>query len=441
MGNTTLPIPIELMIDILQRCGRHDIYNFARTSKANYDTSVHLLYKHIDLVYALESGALERHEKYGVYDFIQVVDLPIGFSCPEFFTEPLTSDPVSDVQEALLKFKTVQELHIVIAEDEYSKTCPTARILRWVFSNYVSRLSTLFLEIYCFSSREQDFEWLLADLATFREDPLPEHDKLKTIKTWVTHSRPRKLMSLISPLLSPFVSGVEKIEIRTRCNLELDAEREWWAPDPDFKYLKGLEPESIIFAFIEDKNLSSAKITCKFITRAWPNLVELDLDLGVNQYIEHYRRLARLRNVQKLSIMFPYHSWDLQVREDMAAEAEYPATRLCQQIPSLQEISIKYMGGNGTMSQTAVFNCIRMKSTPDESGNQSEVVDLGLKELWGEKGDYEDIIGMVRLVREMETVLMKYARERIERYILVDELKVDGFNMPEGKPTDRKSVV
>ena len=71
MGNIALPFPIELMLDVLQRCGRHDVYNFARTSKANYDMSVHLLYRHIDLVIALESEALKRHEKYGVYDFVQ----------------------------------------------------------------------------------------------------------------------------------------------------------------------------------------------------------------------------------------------------------------------------------------------------------------------------------------------------------------------------------
>ncbi|KAF3283857.1 hypothetical protein TWF970_001028 [Orbilia oligospora] len=285
MGNTTLPIPIEITLDILQRCGRHDVYSFARTSKGNYDISVHLLYKHIDLVIALESEALERHEKYGVYDFVQIVDLPIGFSCPEFFTDPLTDDPTSDIQEALRKFKNIRELHIIIAEENYSKTCPTARILRWVFSDYVSRLSTLFLEIYSFSSRDQEFRDLLMDVSTFKNDPLPTHDNLKTIKTWVTDSQPRKLMSYISPLLSPFVSSLETIEIRVRRNFDDDTENDLSDLVFDYTYLNGLGSDNITSAFIEDKQLSSAGLACKYIARAWPNLVELDLDLGIDQFI------------------------------------------------------------------------------------------------------------------------------------------------------------
>ncbi|KAK6521703.1 hypothetical protein TWF506_001907 [Arthrobotrys conoides] len=393
MGNTTLPIPLELTLDILHRCGRHGVYNFARTSKANYDISVHLLYKHIDLVIALESEALERHEKYGVYDFVQIVDLPIGFSCPEFFTDPLTSDPTSDIQEALRKFKNIQELHLIIAEENYSKTCPTARILRWVLSDYVSQLSTLFLEIYCSSFHQQEFKDLLTDVSTFKNDPLPNHDKLKTIKTWVSHFQPRRLMSYISPLLSPFVCGLQNIEIRTRCNFNDNVEDGWWVSDGNYTYLKGLESESITSASIEDKQMSSTKFTCQFISKAWPNLVDLDLDLGIDHYMNHYRRLSRLKHLKKLGIMFPYRTWGLQVRANMAEEAEFPATRLCALIPPLQEVSIKYMGGDCSMSQTAVFNCVRR-----EDEDQSIVASVELKELWGEKGDYEDSIGMLRMV-------------------------------------------
>ncbi|KAF3126573.1 hypothetical protein TWF703_010444 [Orbilia oligospora] len=336
MGNTTLPIPIEITLDILQRCGRHDVYSFARTSKGNYDISVHLLYKHIDLVIALESEALERHEKYGVYDFVQIVDLPIGFSCPEFFTDPLTDDPTSNIQEALRKFKNIRELHIIIAEENYSKTCPTARILHWVFSDYVSRLSTLFLEIYSFSSRDQEFKDLLTDVSTFKNDPLPPHDNLKTIKTWVTNSQPRKLMSYISPLLSPFVSGLETIETRVRRNFDDDTENGWSDLAFDYTYLNGLESDSITSAFIEDKQLSSAGLACKYIARAWPNLVELDLDLGIDQFVG-----------------------------------------------------------------------------PDE--NRPAAVVVGLRELWGEKGDYLDTIEVVRLIREMNSPVTEGLRQRFER--------------------------
>ncbi|KAF3154403.1 hypothetical protein TWF569_000377 [Orbilia oligospora] len=431
MGNTTLPIPIEITLDILQRCGRHDVYSFARTSKGNYDISVHLLYKHIDLVIALESEALERHEKYGVYDFVQIVDLPIGFSCPEFFTDPLTDDPTSNIQEALRKFKNIRELHIIIAEENYSKTCPTARILRWVFSDYVSRLSTLFLEIYSFSSRDQEFKDLLTDVSTFKNDPLPPHDNLKTIKTWVTNSQPRKLMSYISPLLSPFVSGLETIETRVRRNFDDDTENGWSDLAFDYTYLNGLESDSITSAFIEDKQLSSAGLACKYIARAWPNLVELDLDLGIDQFVGHYRRLSRLKALQKLSIMFPYRSWELaDIRENMAEEAECPATLLCRKITSLQEVSIKYLGGDCSMSQTAVFDCFRIEQGPDE--NRPAAVVVGLRELWGEKGDYLDTIEVVRLIREMNSPVTEGLRQRFERYFLIDKLKEVDLKIPEG---------
>ncbi|KAK6534844.1 hypothetical protein TWF281_006143 [Arthrobotrys megalospora] len=431
MGNTALPIPIELVFDILQRCGRQDVYSFARTSKAHYDASVHLLYKHIDLVVALKSGALERHEKYGVYDFVQVVDLPIGFSSPEFFANAEAGDPVGTVHDHLLKFKNIQELHLLIAEDEYSKTGATARILRYVFTDFISRLSTLFLEIYGFNDTELELENILTDLAASTPTGAPNIDRLKKMKSWVTHSRPRRLMTFVAPLLSPFVSNLETIEVRTRCNLEHDAERDWRLQDLDFMYLRGLESESIKFAAIEDKNSSSSQATCRFIRKSWPNLVELELDLGVNHYLLFYYRLSRLKHLRKLEIMYPYQNWDSEVQENMAEESRYPARRLCEKIPSLQEISIKYMGGDGSMSQTAVFNCIRTKSRPDEQGNQSETIELELKELWGEKGDYEDIISMIRLVRQSGSVLVDECRERIERYILVDELKVEGFELPE----------
>ncbi|KAK6350593.1 hypothetical protein TWF718_003782 [Orbilia javanica] len=430
MGNTTLSIPIELVLDVLQRCGRHDIYNFARTSRANYDISVHMLYRHIDLAVALDSTALERHEKYGVYDFVQIVDLPIGFSSPEFFTCPATDDPVSEVQEALLRFKNIRELHLIIAEEEYSTTCPTARILRWVLSDYAPRLSALFLEIYCCRPFESKFVSVLKDLAT-EKDASPEHNKLKTIKVWVTHCRPRKLISYLAPLLSPFVASLENIEIRARCDLDPDAAREWWIPGQDYQYLKSLESKSIKSAIIEDKNLSITRATCQFVAKFWPNLVELELDLGANHYVEQYRRLSRLRNLQKLAIMFPYHSWHPEVQAHMGKEAEYPATILGEKIPTLQEVSIKYIGGDCSTSQTAVFDFLRTKSDPDEHGSQSEVVAVNMRELWSEKGDYEDIICIMKLVREMGCVLLEEARERIERYILVDELKVDGFEISE----------
>ncbi|KAK6362169.1 hypothetical protein TWF730_005865 [Orbilia blumenaviensis] len=362
-----------------------------------------------------------------------IVDLPIGFSSPEFFTDPETPYPVAVVQNELQRFKNIRELHLLIAEEKYGLDCPTARILLYVFTRYISRLSTLFLEIYGSEALRLELENFFGELGGSVSEFSRQHDKLKTIKIWITHSLPKRLLLSISPLFSRFVTGVERIELRSRSNLEVDLSPDQWMPDSFFIY-DLFESKSVKFAAIEDKFSDPSVRPFKYIRKAWPNLVELELDLGVNHRAEHYADITSLEHIQKLELMYPYYSWTSEVQENMAEEARQIAKVICLGIPTLQEISMKYMGGDGSKSQTAVFDCIHTEAAPPEGAEPIENIELELKELWNMMGDYHDTIMLMRLMRNLG--YDRIVTPRIARYVLIDELKLDGLKFPQGNPYD-----
>ncbi|KAF3938635.1 hypothetical protein ABW19_dt0203697 [Dactylella cylindrospora] len=434
MARGILLLPTELLLEILGYLDKQDVYSFASASKACYDNSVHILFRKIDLPSALRSGALERHEKYQICQTVRRVDLSIEGSDSDFWFE--TENAQKLVEEWLLRFQNICELKICLAEAAYKSTSPTARFLKLVFRDLLPKLSCLDLEIYAFKTNDKDLERLIESVRVSLLDEPSCAPYLTALRIWITAFRPRNILKCVIPMLSKYAANLHLLDIRVRWNLEiLDRELDG-EMDDEFLYLKGLKSEKMRCVAIEDKSQRHAEKVCKQIRKRWPNVEDLEVDLGVMKSSADYTELSPLRSLKKLNIMFPYLIWSPFEGNNMAEEAEFPARYLgiWLDFPSLEEIGIKYLGGDCSMAQTAVFKAVTGKSylseLEDREGEESgddqaakQLVrrDLQLDSLWVEKGDYMDILGLRSLLRG--TVVSQWVKERIENYILVDELR------------------
>ncbi|EPS39285.1 hypothetical protein H072_6935 [Dactylellina haptotyla CBS 200.50] len=425
--NTTIPLPTELILEVLGYGGRDDVYHFAQTSKTSYELSVQLLYKRIDLIVAIKTGALDRHEKYNVYDCVRAIDLPVGFHSPEFWTETENAEAV--VVAHLRKFQHLEEVHVISAEEAYSSDCPSYAVLSFILKELMYKISTLFLEFYTFQRNKESVEIMLEDLRShlrdyFEEieeaqDNYPPCENFKNLKIWVTGPSPRIIMRGVNFLLARYVRNLETIEFSCRWNLEMGLEDDW-----GWNYLPPIGSTTTKRLVLEDKTDVHVRRLCRRIWKRWPNLVELELDCGPTTPLHLYAQLFHLNDLRKLHIAFPYVEWGEVQRETMSEEAEYAVGFFADSPLTLNEVGVKYMNQDGTLSQTAIFGLIHVGGDNDKTPAQTQLIG---PELWQGKGDFLDVHALKKVIsyQSDESSLLR----RISRYIQVDELSLDKFGI------------
>ncbi|KAK6349577.1 hypothetical protein TWF696_005862 [Orbilia brochopaga] len=441
MARATLPLPLELVFEVLRCCRREDIRSFARTSKRSYNASFRFLHARIDLIRALESGTLERHEKDDIYNIVRAVDLYITPSSMHFWSNTEFSHNAIETQ--LVKFKNLEELHIISEEERYRIDGPTARVLRFVFGYPLARhISTLFLEVHTVKGNWKSFRRVLCDLEAELEpltQPTTPKCRLKTVKALIASSHPKALLAYFPPLLSPYMATVETIELRTLWNLDHIGQHGTWMFDHSHEYISGFRSTTMKRVVLEDKYGLADRIYGK-IAKVWPNLEELEVNTGVDQKLSDYDALEALKSLKYLSIPYPCYSWDLTPRDTMTQESAYVAEALGARFLALQDVDVQYIYGTGSTSRIALFN--RPPPLPDGDGS-AKCQPFQLRGHRTVDTTHLDILDMRALV--MYKGLAEGVRERVEKYVDVEEFlaldvyvpKVLGL-LPEPAPPDLK---
>ncbi|KAF3915479.1 hypothetical protein ABW21_db0201614 [Orbilia brochopaga] len=442
MAHATLPLPLELVFEVLRCCRREDVRSFAQTSRRSYNASFRFLYERIDLVRALQSGTLQRHEEDDIYGIVRAVDLYITPASMNFWHGVNCAHQVIETQ--LCRFKNLEELHIITEESRYRSDGPTAKVLRFVFGHpFAGSISTLSLSVYAGKLNWKSFRRVLCDLETELQpatQPTPPKCRLKTIKAWVSSSHPKALLAYFPPLLAPYLNTVENIELRTLWNFDQIGQHGTWMFDHSHEYISGFQSTSVKRAIVEDKYGLADRIYGK-IAKVWPNIEHLEVNTGVDQKISDYDALAALGSLRRLSIPYPCYSWDLTHRDNMTQESEYVAEALGARFLSLQEVEVQYIDGDGSISRIALFN--RPPPLPDGDG-AALCQPFQVRGHRSQETTHLDILDMRALV--MYKGLAETVRERVEKYVAVDEFlalnvyvpRVLGLLPEPAMPTDLK---
>ncbi|KAK6541465.1 hypothetical protein TWF694_007275 [Orbilia ellipsospora] len=292
MANATIPLPPELILSVLKYCTHSEISNFARTSAYSCDISVPLLYQQINLVPLIATGAFDgRLAEFAIHSHVRVVELHVGFPNPEFWAE--TNKATEAVIHHLGRFSRIEELHIICApggsfvplrgEKGSFGYAPVLKILQYIFTDLLPKLSILFLEFDIPKRTRPQLDGTFAALKdTLNSDTIQEL-KLKTAKIWMTALSPRQAMDNFASATWKYFSNVESLEIRCRDKAK-DPEAMGtyqWVPDARLDYLAGRVSDKVKHLVIEDKFQNDGLQLCQSVANNWKNLQSLELDLGI----------------------------------------------------------------------------------------------------------------------------------------------------------------
>ncbi|KAK6541466.1 hypothetical protein TWF694_007275 [Orbilia ellipsospora] len=348
MANATIPLPPELILSVLKYCTHSEISNFARTSAYSCDISVPLLYQQINLVPLIATGAFDgRLAEFAIHSHVRVVELHVGFPNPEFWAE--TNKATEAVIHHLGRFSRIEELHIICApggsfvplrgEKGSFGYAPVLKILQYIFTDLLPKLSILFLEFDIPKRTRPQLDGTFAALKdTLNSDTIQEL-KLKTAKIWMTALSPR----CRDKAKDPEAMGTYQ-----------------WVPDARLDYLAGRVSDKVKHLVIEDKFQNDGLQLCQSVANNWKNLQSLELDLGImsGSDAQHYSPLEALKSLKKLHVTFSYLGWDRRRhRNDMKGEAEFLARALNEEVHFLPEVGIKYIAHDCSKTETIIFEC------------------------------------------------------------------------------------
>ncbi|KAK6525454.1 hypothetical protein TWF694_005590 [Orbilia ellipsospora] len=329
MLQNSLPLPVELLDEILGECNPRDLWNFAKTSRASYFISFRILASKysfpLSLPHAIHSGFLEQHKVDRVWNLIDSISIDVSKDLWQIHPEGPTIDELTLFLKSKQNSNKAVSIKIYTSENQDCSIATFVKIYRLVFSLTPDNIKSLKICISVDQQDERNFKLEIQSLSRRMADLLYKRPHLdsftalpvKSVDVEILGFNARTLTQLVIVLVSNTIIVLRE-DRRNNTQLESLGIKTIWKHG-SYHFSENKPGGKVLFSRyfpasqlkrlrFEDKFWSSIYRVIQDVVIDYDGLEELHIDCGMGQSLAYYWMLHKLKQLQILSLNFPYQS-------------------------------------------------------------------------------------------------------------------------------------
>ncbi|KAK6544220.1 hypothetical protein TWF694_000923 [Orbilia ellipsospora] len=421
--HNSLPLPVELVGEVLEKCLLQDLWSFAKTSREAYHICFRILVSKyrfpLTLPSAIHSGLLQQHKTGGVFNIINSVSIDISKDSWHSNLEASTIQELTSFLKSKERYIESDEFALGLTPVDIKIYTPKGcgdcfipafvTIFKLVFSTTPFNINSLTLRFSVAQDEESDFKREVSELRKYTIALLPKRSDfrtlpLKSLSIEITAFNSRTTVQYLIELMSYSIiicddfienkTNLESLKIVVKWKEESYQSSTDTAPYPriDIIWHCYLPAPRLKKFHFEDKLWSSYAMVSRDLDAYNQEVEDLYIDCGMGMFVRSGQRLSNLKDLRKFSLIFPYREFGLDLTNCLRCYFRHWVQReggLHDLIfGGLEEIQVQFLWHDAKFTNTTRFSIsyekvpelgdgIRRKVHMEDLGDKpTDIIDL-----------------------------------------------------------------